>query len=510
MELELEQTQVNGYEAVLDTTVCQEETMEMIVPDACPDILRIVDTEGWVELTSREAMEGRAELSGSVKAVVLYLPDGEEGMRRLEVSIPFVCAADSPQLNSRCKVTAVPRVESAETRSLNPRKVLVRVSLAAEVQGYAPLEETVYTGISAGEEACIEQLCETCRTYGVVCVQEKPFNFSDDVTLSSSKPQAVELLKQRLSIVCSESKVIGNKLIFKGTANLQIFYRGEDNGLCDSVFELPFSQIMEVSAAGEEADCTLEILPTVVRCTLESGGEGRTIHVNLDLLAQAVLREERSFCLLTDLYSTAYEAETEVRTLKLEHLADQGVKTPAIREVLELPCLADNVLDAYCAIGRVAQSREGDRLTLETDVHVTVLYRSDAGEIDSASRRFQVPCTLELPAGCTCICRCRCPEAVFATPASGGVEIRLPVEFCYLAVRREETSGVCNVRIDTECPRNHDSQPSIVLRMVSRGERLWDIAKCYGTTAADIRRANALEEDGQPDGQLLLIPRKRV
>ena len=46
MELELDRTQLSGYETMLDTTVCQEETMEMIVPDACPDILRICDTEG--------------------------------------------------------------------------------------------------------------------------------------------------------------------------------------------------------------------------------------------------------------------------------------------------------------------------------------------------------------------------------------------------------------------------------------------------------------------------------
>ena len=37
MELELERTQRSGYETVLETTVTHEETMEMIVPDACPD-----------------------------------------------------------------------------------------------------------------------------------------------------------------------------------------------------------------------------------------------------------------------------------------------------------------------------------------------------------------------------------------------------------------------------------------------------------------------------------------
>jgi hypothetical protein len=39
MEFELERTQLDRFDALLDTTLHQEETLEMIVPDACPDIL---------------------------------------------------------------------------------------------------------------------------------------------------------------------------------------------------------------------------------------------------------------------------------------------------------------------------------------------------------------------------------------------------------------------------------------------------------------------------------------
>ncbi|MCI6256481.1 MAG: DUF3794 domain-containing protein [Clostridiales bacterium] len=509
MELELEQTQLSGYEAVLDTTVFQEETLEMIVPDACPDILNIVDTEGWAELGSREAMEGRAEVSGTVRAAVLYLPDGADGMRRLEVAIPFACAMEERRVNGRCGVTAVPRVEWAETRVLNPRKVLVRVSLAVDVQAYAPLEDNVSSAVVCPPEYGVEQLSETCRSYGVVCVQEKPFTFSDDISLPGNRPEAAELLKQRLSLVCSESKVIGNKLIFKGSANLQIFYRSTDNSLCDSSFELPFSQIMEVSGAGEECDCTLDVVSAGTQCALESG-DGRTIHVSLELLAQTVLREERSFQVLTDLYSTAYALEAAAAPRRMDRLVDCGAKTLALREVLEDVGMADRILDAYASIGRVTQSREGGKLTLEAEAVVTAVYQRENGEIGCAARRFRMPCVLELPAGCTCSCRCRCPEPVFASPTTGGIEVRLPVEFRYLALRQEEVRGVASASLNTEAPRGGEDQPSIVLRMVERGERLWDIAKCYGTTAAEIRRANALEENAAPDGQLLLIPRKRA
>ena len=45
MELELRQETVRGWESVCRATLEQEETAEMIVPDACPDIWQVLDGE---------------------------------------------------------------------------------------------------------------------------------------------------------------------------------------------------------------------------------------------------------------------------------------------------------------------------------------------------------------------------------------------------------------------------------------------------------------------------------
>ena len=38
--MEFERDTIISYETVAEVTLCQEETLESIVPDACPDILR--------------------------------------------------------------------------------------------------------------------------------------------------------------------------------------------------------------------------------------------------------------------------------------------------------------------------------------------------------------------------------------------------------------------------------------------------------------------------------------
>ena len=508
MELELERTPLDGFASVLEATVAQEETVESIVPDACPDLLGICDTEGVVCLHRKEAAEGRVELSGTVRAQLLCQPDGEEGLRRLEVELPFTCTADSPDLTPGCRVVALPRLRSADARLVNPRKVLVRADLAVDVQAYAPRTDWACSAVSEPAQAGVEQLCQSCTTCITACVQEKPFPFSDELTLPGSRPEGEELLKYRAALECSEAKVIGSKLIFKGTARLQVLYRCAGGGLSTGEFELPISQLMEVSGAGEEAICQVALTLTDLDCHLDPG-DGRTIGVTMGLLAQAVVREERTFTLLTDVYSTLYDLVTESRALSLSRVADRGEREVAVRELLETGLQPQDVVDAYVAVGDVTQNREGERVALTAQIHVNLLCAGEGGQTSAVSRTLQVECPVELPEGAKCACRCSCAAPVYAAPASGGVEVRFPIRFSWLALSGSRMAAVSAVSFDENAPRDHTGQPSIVLRMVSAGERLWDIAKAYGTTAADVMQANALEEEELPDGQLLLIPRKR-
>jgi len=62
MELEFNYETLIDYQKAVVTAVCQEETLESIVPDACPDILNILDVYGQAILTGKQARKGIAEV----------------------------------------------------------------------------------------------------------------------------------------------------------------------------------------------------------------------------------------------------------------------------------------------------------------------------------------------------------------------------------------------------------------------------------------------------------------
>ena len=503
--MEFERDTIISYETVAEVTVCQEETLESIVPDACPDILRIVDVCGQATLSGKQAREGTAQVTGMVRASILYQPEGSGGLRRMTVSLPFTCQAEAPGLTDRGTVLACPRLRCAEARALNPRKVLLRVDLAVDVIACQPVERSVCSGVSEPEKNDLCQRQFRGENYLLCAVQEKPFTFSDQVRLQSGSGGEHDLLAARAQPVCTESKLIGSKLIFKGMVELDLLLQEPGGGLSAGHESLPFSQIVEAAGAAEEGDCRVEVEVTSFQCD-QAPGDGRELDVTLELLAQAQVYCIRPLTLLQDMYSTSHLIQVERENQPLCRLGERSVRPQAVRELLETGEMVRSVVDARVALGQVRQSREGRELVLTAEAWVTVLYLDENELVQCVRRSIPVSCRLECPDNARCSCSCACPGEVFAAPAAGGVEVRFTVEFHCLSTETSNLPAVTSAQLGEARGAGEGARPSMVLRLPAPGEELWDIAKAHGATVEQILQANELEEETLPAGRMLLIP----
>lgn len=503
MELNLEREHLNCYDLVLDTCTEHEETLEVIVPDACQDIARIVDSGGQICLTGKNVHEDGVTVSGTVKAWVLYRPEEGGGVCRMEARIPFVVRADAPGVSGQGVCVAEPCLRGLDARALNPRKVLIRSDIGMLLQVYRPDVLAICQGIAGGEQDGVQQRTGQHMVYLTAAVQEKEFTFYDEVRLSAGPAGSAQLLSLRADACCNESKVIGNKLVFKGEAVLQLRYLvgGE---VCAMRCPMPFSQIMEIEGVGENGDCDLAVSLTDVEYTL-AGEDGRTLNVTLALLGQAVVRDQRPVTVLQDAYGTTQTLNARQEMCSLPQLVECATRPQNVRELLETEGAVKSVIDGAVVVSHMAQSREEGKLVLRADLRLNVLYLDEQNELRALNRMLSVSGHMDLPAQCTCRSRCRCSGEVFAVPSAGGVEVRFAPEFSCLVTKRKSVPAVTEIK-QVEAVQTQQAQPSVVLRMAEPGEELWDIAKAYGTTCGRICAANGLEGQEVPAGRMLLIP----
>jgi len=504
MELKLEWEHIGGYDMLLDSGIYQEETLETIVPDACPDILRIVDAGGQLCLGGKNVYDGGVSVSGTVKGWVLYQPEGREDLCRIAVQIPFDGQLEVQGLQSSGRCVLMPTLKRIDARALNPRKMLLRADIGIGVRAYANREQMLCSAIVCDDAYALQQ-----RTQSFVCditaaVEEKEFTFYDEVRLSAGPAGRAEVLSVQADAFCTESKVIGSKLIFKGEAVLQVRYLVEGE-LCSLRCPMAFSQIMEIAQTGDDARCDLTMSVTDVDYSA-AGEDGRTLSVTMELLGQAVVRDRRSVTVLRDAYSTAYEMQLGMETRSFFQMLDGAIRPQSVRELIETGCTVKNVVDCSVSVSQMRQSRENGQLAVSADLNVCVLYMTEQGQAQTVHRPITVSGYLDVSDEDACMCRCQCPGEAFAVPGVGGVEVRFNVEFCCLTTRGQEIRVVNSATLGEPRESRGTGRPSVVLRMAAPGESIWDIAKECATTCEQIQKANCMESDSLPCGQMLLIP----
>lgn len=339
MELELKKEQFACCRALPPLSDTYEETAETIVPDYLPDIGRIVDSCGCLFLRSREIADGKASVSGLVRMTLLYAAEDGHGLRALEYTLPVEHTMEGRAEGGAADSCLEGRVFSCEVRMLNPRKIFTRVGLELTLTPYASASVSVCSGIAEQETYKIETLCEKRELAMIRAIREKEFTFSDEVLLSGTKEPIREILCAKCPLRVTDCKAVGNKIVLKGIANLELLYLDADGNAARLISELPFSQIMDGMSeeSGETtARASLRMTGMEVRIGSESEPDNdHLVSLRLYLSAFVVLREVRSICCVADLYSTAYDLSVKAESVELSDDAAIFTREQTVREKIE-------------------------------------------------------------------------------------------------------------------------------------------------------------------------------
>ncbi len=499
MELELQHQTLEGFRPVFDAILPVEETLESIVPDSLPDVARIVSATGTAFLKDKDVGEGTLRLTGTARITVLYIPEGEDAARAVDVSIPFLCTHDCPQLRDGCYIHGAALVASADARAINPRKLLVRTNLTLSVTVYGRERRELSCDVTGCKDDCIEKQFSQCQDHLISEVVEKPFTFSDMLRQPASRPAMDELLSSRTELGTIDAKLIGRKLVLKGEVLLSVLYRS-GGSIHSAGFELPYSQIMDLAEPVEEGSPEITIALRSADCRL---GDGE-LEVTVEALAQGTVWVRQAVTLISDVYCTACPIEAERTPCALCSVAEQGSRRELARQFCQSGIPGKQVLDCSAAV----QSLTGSGMTYTAQVNVEILYLSEDDALCGANYTVPVSCEVPVTEGGRCRCRCRPVGEPSAVPVTGGLEVRFEAEFQWIMTC--EQSVPCVNSVKHGAAQSADTvRPSVVIRMIGDGESLWDIAKSCGSTVKDICSANGLPSEAVPSGTLLLIPAKR-
>ena len=204
----------------------QEQTAEVIVPDSCPDVARIVYTSASVIVRGKECRTGSVLVSGGIRASALCIPEDDSGARTLESYLPFSLRIEHPGVTERTQAVVSAFVRQIDARLIHSRKILIRADLCCTAECLTAEEETLYALSAPPKELQTKR-----RTYPVSLPKEtaeKSFTVTDDLTLPTGKPFASEICCYETVPRITDCKVVGSKAVFKGTLEVNMLYLSGD------------------------------------------------------------------------------------------------------------------------------------------------------------------------------------------------------------------------------------------------------------------------------------------
>lgn len=497
MELQFQRTACSCLEPVAREIQNVEQTQELKLPDGMPDIGRVLAAWGQTILRGKEWRDDSISFSGGMMVWVLYAPEDGSEERVIDGWIPFQMKWDLPDRAAEgdIRIHCLPRFVDA--RSVSARKLMVRGGAAAMAEAWVPKTAEV----TAPEETPegVELLKSTYPVRLPKEAGEKTFLIDEELSLPESSPMPEKLVYYCLRPRITEKKVLSNKVVFRGNGNLHVLYRSDEGQLHSWDFELPFSQLADLT--GEHSgDAQADILLSPTSLELEVDDEGH-LRLKCGIVGQYLVTDRELLTLVEDAYSPGRDLSVQSDTLEMPAVLES--RRENIYGEQSIPADANLTADVSFAPDFPRQRRGENGIEMEIPGAFQVLYYGEDGVLHSATARWEGHYVLNADENTQVTALPMPPEQLLSTLGSGSITVKGEVPLEMTAMSSQGFPMVSGLELGEE--REQDaSRPSLILRRAGTG-RLWDIAKESGSTMDAIRKANNLPEEPTP-GQMLLIP----
>ncbi len=497
MDLQFDKNEIQCLQLLTREVQSQEQTQEIKLADGMPDIGRVVASWGQAIVRSKEWRSGGMHVSGGIMAWVLYVPEGGGVPQSVETWLPFQIKWDLPETERDGTICAMPLIRSVDARCLSARKMMLRASICVLGEAVIPQSFELY---NAGElPADVQILKKNYRLQLPKEAGEKSFSLDVDVSLPASAPPLDKLIGYNLRTELRETKLVGDKLVFRGVAIIHLRYFSTANQITAWDIEVPFSQYAELSAEYHE-NAYVKICFATVGLELEQSQE-ENLTLKAGLIGQYIIYDFCDIEVVEDAYSPHRKVKGEIAMLRLPGILEVHTEQVDVEKDMQIELV--RVADATLCPDHPRAHYDVQNNTAEICGAMQIVGYDPEGELQSAVSRWEKEIELRCPAERTGEIVLQQTGDVTTEINGDRVNVHSQMQIIVSTMQESEIPMLTAISVGEEKMVDID-RPSVVLCKADTAS-LWELAKRFGSTTEAIRAANNLEKDPEKS-QILLIP----
>ena len=496
---------------------------DMIVPDVNPDIYQMFKNDEEVIIDRVKAEKGRINFSGRIVSSVLYYgrkTDRPISFMKTEFPIEDYISADGVTEETDADIMA--EMIHSEYRMINDRKVNARFVCGIKASWTNSMD--VNAVVSVKGENALQTKNATLSTGTVRERMTEEFVIRDELKLPPGKASIAEIIDADVKICNREMRMTGSGAQLKGDFKIWVMYIGdEENYPVESMeFTLPFNGNIEMQGVSDNAVSMARMMPVSLKTDVaaDSNGEARVIDTEITVGTNVKVFEETKTEVLEDAYSLASPVEIDIFDTRCVELIGknraQGMFRGTVQTVNGQPAIMQ-IIKVWGNGGKARVTAGENAVTAEGTANVKVMYIAKDDNMPINIIESAIPYSQEIEInGVT-------PSSIvdalvetedinFSLVSENEVDVRLTMSFDVAACTNKACTIITDIR-ESEDTKDIPLKGGAVIYTVKKGDMLWNIAKKYHTTVADIYELNK-DKIEDPDliypGQRFLIIKKFV
>lgn len=486
------------------------------VPDNRPDVGRMIQYKGKIQVGEVKASESRVLIMGILNFQVLYVADGGDGrICSLEGKIPIEESINLDGIESGDKICLKWDMEDLSLHLIHSRKLNVRALVTFE----AVQEQMEQMGITTDlkcEGVSLKK--KTLPVLGLHLHNRDTMRIREEFNLASNKPDIREILWDTVDVRGIDVRAEEGRAVVKG--ELFVFVLYQDSNGSDTLEWLEYSLPFQKEIACEEGtqdmipDMDLNLLSGVLSVKPDSDGEERVIQADIVLEMDLKLYREELVDLLQDVYHPGKEYVLTVTPRILRQLLVKNYAKCRVNDRVALESGAGKILQVCHSDGevRVDDSHLVENgVAAEGIVQVKILYITGDDDMPFYSMETAVPFSQVIEArgideGCIWNLHTDLEQLATAMVDGNEIEVKALINLNVLVLRESEEPVIDSLEERELDMEKLKLMPGIVGYVVKQEDTLWDIAKRFYTSVDVIKAVNGLASDEiHPKDTLILV-----
>lgn len=501
---------------------CCEQAVELdyILPDYYPDIFRIMKCRIMPRIVSHSIIGDDVSQSGGKRLTyeltalikIWYQTENSKGVSCIEQKMNFTRSAELAGSCENPLISICPKTDYVNCRVINQRRLDIRGAISTKIKVTGEKKQSIIVDASGGNV----QLKKSFVTYPAKrLIASKRITVVEELELGASKPPIISVIRSDCMISSTEQKIIANKLVTKGEANISMLYtcnKEDGEGIEAMKFSIPFSQIIDIDGIDEHYEAFLDI--SVTGCDIITKGMGETgeFECELVLLVNCTALKYETSEIVTDVYSTCYECNYEVCETRLDNMPvpineNHSAKADLICQDSEISC----VYDAWSDVSNVSVRFDHDQGQFVV-----------SGTVNSCAmvcNKDGYPVYLETDSVFEHIIACDDPSqdsyiepkvslvnCSYSLSGNNTVEVKSELLIGGHLYESRSRQLISDIKVDLDKKKPVSEVCALKLYYAEEKEDIWEIAKKYSTSVDAIIEENDLTGEKLTEKGMLLIP----